>query len=356
MHSSGSPTSILTSPISPTSSSAATCVTVVPGPSGYVPPAACNAVWNFSPSFPAAVFFCILFGVTLICHVFEAILFHKLKLSWTVIMGCSWEFTSFVLRAFGAQDQQNTMYNFWSSFLVLLGPLWINAFIYMTLGRMIWLYLQPSAVVFGVRAKNMARIFVGCDILALLIQAVGGSIIQPGESENLVMDGIHIYMGGVGMQLLSMFIFLAFVIQFHTQVAQNERAGLMTISGPGRQWKRVSIALYLALFLISMRCIYRLVEFALGVTPGGNNPIPFNEWYFYVFDATIIFFAAVVLNLVHPGIQALRGPEGELPKGMTRKEKRAARRRKKQERRAEKQAKREGKIALKRVASNEPLV
>ena len=62
-----------------------------------------------------------------------------------------------------------------------------------------------------------------------------------------------------------------------------------------------------------------------------------------------MFFALVLMNLVHPG-RILVGPESEFPKGKSRKEKREA---KKEKREAKKAKKEEAKAekAKKRVAS-----
>jgi hypothetical protein len=76
------------------------------------------------------------------------------------------------------------------------------------------------------------------------------------------------------------------------------------------------------------------VEFSAGIDPN-SNPLPFHEWYFYVFDATPMLFALTLMNLVHPG-RILVGTGSEFPKGPSRKEKREAKRAKKDTARARK--------------------
>jgi hypothetical protein len=60
-----------------------------------------------------------------------------------------------------------------------------------------------------------------------------------------------------------------------------------------------------------------LVEFTKGFEP--SNPVLFNEVYVYVFDATPMFLALLLLSLVHPGL-TLVGPDSEFPR-IPRKEK-----------------------------------
>lgn len=63
--------------MSSTTSATVTCTTAVPGKYGYVDPTACNAQWNFNPSYSAAVAFSVLFGIVTTGHIVEAFLYKK---------------------------------------------------------------------------------------------------------------------------------------------------------------------------------------------------------------------------------------------------------------------------------------
>jgi hypothetical protein len=124
----------------PTSTSSSDgCISFSPGKHGYVPPSACNAQWAYAPSFSGAIAFSTFFGTLTLAHLILAILFRK-PFCWVMIMGVAWELIAFVTRALGAHDQQNIGYATVSSIFFLLAPLWINAFVYMTVGRLpgIW--------------------------------------------------------------------------------------------------------------------------------------------------------------------------------------------------------------------------
>ena len=47
--------------------------------------------------------------------------------------------------------------------LILLAPLWINAFDHMVLGRMVWYFLEDKKLL-GIEAERMAMCFVGLDV------------------------------------------------------------------------------------------------------------------------------------------------------------------------------------------------
>jgi hypothetical protein len=92
-----------------------------------------------------------------------------------------------------------------------------------------------------------------------------------------------------------------------------------------------------------MRIIFRFVEFSQGVN--SSNPILTHEGYTYGLDALPMLLAAVILNIVHPGL-VLKGPESDFPR-QTRKEKKAA----KKEKKEAKQQEKNGKKAAKEIPS-----
>ena len=75
----------------------------------------------------------------------------------------------------------------------------VNAFIYMLLARMVWYYI-PSHALFRIQASTFALVFVTLDFVSFVIQVVGGSMAPPGAPQDEVMKGVHLYMGGIGMQ------------------------------------------------------------------------------------------------------------------------------------------------------------
>jgi len=75
-------------------------------------------------------------------------------------------------------------------------------------------------------------------------------------------------------------------------------------------WRRLLYAVYASLIFISVRIIFRLVEFSNGTT--SENQILNVEWYQYVFDSIPIFFAGLVFVISHPGTY-MQGPDSVMP-------------------------------------------
>jgi hypothetical protein len=309
---------------------------VTPDKNGYVPEWACNSNYNYYPSFAAALIFTILFGITTLLHIYQAFSHKKLRLCWTLIMGTGWEFASFIIRTLGTKNQQNIAFATISQILVLLAPMWVNAFDYMLLGRMVYFFV-PEQRIWRIKGIKIAKIFVWLDILSFLTQLGGGVLITPGNSESTQMMGIHLYMGGIGLQQFCILVFTSIAVKFHLVMKQQEREHVI-LDGKPRNWRMLHYVLYASLALISTRIIFRLVEFASGLDPS-KNPIPYHEAYFMCLDALPMFIAIALMNIVHPG-RVLQGEGSEFPKGPTRKEKKAAKKARKEATRAAKEEKR----------------
>jgi hypothetical protein len=121
-----------------------------------------DAQYLYCANGPAAVFFSVLFGLAWITHFIQAFMYKK-KFCWVIIMAALWETAGLSLRTYSTIDQTQSNTTSASQLLVLLAPLWINAFVYMVFGRMVWYYL-PERKIGPVKAEKMAQVFVWLDV------------------------------------------------------------------------------------------------------------------------------------------------------------------------------------------------
>lgn len=98
---------------------------------------------------------------------------------------------------------------------------------------------------------------------------------SPGASASTVKTGLNIYLAGTGIQQFFIFVFLWLMIEFHRRMASWGPQGAAYSTVNKKSWKPLHFALYGVLACISIRIIYRIAEFAGGITP--SNPIPFHE-------------------------------------------------------------------------------
>ncbi|OOQ83942.1 RTA1 domain protein [Penicillium brasilianum] len=316
-------TSVLSTTTSLTAS--ATCLNIAPGKNGYLPPESCDALLYYVPSFGAAVLFCVFYGMTTLLHGVQAVMYKK-AYAWVVIMGGAWELLAFIFRILQTRQQNNENWATFYTLFFLLAPIWINAFLYMTLGRMIHFFL-PGQKLVGVSARRFGVLFVCLDIFAFIVQATGAIMTSIQDGGSIVVTGLHIYMGGIGLQEAFILCFTALAIYLHQKllkVESSEEVFNERLSRGHFSWRWLFYALYFALGMITIRIIFRISQYAQGTSP--TNPVLTHEWYEYVFDAVPMLLALVSLNIIHPG-RILQGPESGFQ----------------QVRRAEKEAKKEKK-------------
>ncbi|KAL6867109.1 RTA1 like domain-containing protein [Trichoderma novae-zelandiae] len=347
------PTTQIASP-STTTSALPTCTTAAPGEYGQVPVTACNSSYNAIPAFVPAMAVSVLFGILTSVHMIEACIFKK-GYTWVLIMAAAWETTAFVLHALGAHDQQNEVFATVWQILFLLSPLWVNAFVYMTFARMVHFFLLPDRRVAFVKASHVSKLFVWADVLSFIVQAAGGIMVTPGVSPSTQELGMHIYEGGIGLQEAFILCFLALMIAFHVRIRKQGRVRMQTVSreevtlnANGAEYRQdteepkgalwLLYALYAVLAFITMRIIFRLVEFTGGRDPLAN-PVPYHEYYFYALDAFPMMAALLILAVVHPG-RFIRGPNSSLrdAKREGKKVKKALKKALKEQKRADKEA------------------
>ncbi|KAJ6591372.1 RTA1 like protein-domain-containing protein [Mycena sp. CBHHK59/15] len=259
-----------------------------------------NYNFLYCPSFPAAVLFSVLFGLTTIAHIIQAVHYHK-PFCWVIVMAGAWETGGLVLRVFSVLHTTSAAFGTPSQLLILLAPLWINAFSYLVMSRIVHFFL-PERHVFGINARRLSLCFVLLDITAFLMQAGGGVIIDA-DSSRIALMGIHIYMGGIGLQQFFIFLFVGLVVRFHYKMNR------LPFSDRPTDWRTLLRVLYASLVLITIRIVFRLIEFSSGV----YSPLTMHEAPFYCLEALPMFVAIVLWHVWHPG-QVLVGPDSEFPK------------------------------------------
>lgn len=130
----------------------------------------------------------------------------------------------------------------------------------MTLGRMIYFFVDDQRLG-GLSAKRYGTLFVWLDIIAFIVQLVGAAFTtQTNAAESTIMLGVHIYMGGIGLQEFFILVFTGLFIVLHRRMLREERLGLLDLDKVRRgsmNWRTLFYAIYASLFLITVcLCLY----------------------------------------------------------------------------------------------------
>ncbi|KAJ7336102.1 hypothetical protein DFH08DRAFT_706401, partial [Mycena albidolilacea] len=171
--------------------------------------------------FPAAVIFSVLFGLTTLAHIVQAGHYRK-KFCWVIIVAGLWETGGLVLRVFSVLHTTSSAFTIPSRLIVILAPcgsikaptIPINAFLYVLMSCFVYFFL-PDRHVGGIGARRLSLLFVILDITCAPAPIIPSLISFLTCSPKLALLGIHIYMGGIGLQQLFVLGFTALVIRPH---------------------------------------------------------------------------------------------------------------------------------------------
>ncbi|KAF2663633.1 hypothetical protein BT63DRAFT_379776 [Microthyrium microscopicum] len=257
--------------------------------------------WSFCPNVGVAYFFAVIFALLTIAH-FSQMIIHRKVYSLVIVISAILQTLVFIFRIISINNPSSSLwYTLWFV-IILIAPLWTNAYVYMIMGRMVHNFL-PQKKLFGIKARRFGLYFVLLDVIAFLVQVSGAGMASGDNvSASQLLLGIHVYMAGIGFQQFFIFVFLALAVKFQQTLnrdgATHHRIGAL----------RLLYVLYAVLFLITVRIIFRLIEYSHGI----NSTIPNHEVYMYIFDTTPMWIAILLFNIVHPG-RIMPGKESDLP-------------------------------------------
>ncbi|KAH6673652.1 RTA1 like protein-domain-containing protein [Halenospora varia] len=253
-----------------------------------------DSIWLYNPNFPLAIVFAILYSFPMVIQFVQTILRYKSYYFSVVFVGAAFEVAGYIVRAVSIkQPAQVSPYAVSSSFIII-APLFVGAGNYLLISRLA-LRVLPTSIkrIYRIPVGKLTRIFVVCDVVTLLIQASGSGIASSGNWKGKMADvGNNVLIVGLAIQLATFTFFVVIVSKFHFLTRKEGNVS----DEAGHAWKKVLFAVYISSTLIIIRCIYRLVEFALGIWG-----YPFtHEWMFYVFEALPMLPAIAIFCLWHP--------------------------------------------------------
>ncbi|KAI0327744.1 RTA1-domain-containing protein [Cubamyces sp. BRFM 1775] len=148
-------------------------------------------------------------------------------------------------------------------------------------------------------------IFCSCDIIALVVQAVGGAkaatAVQDNQDPN---PGGNIMLGGIAFQLAAVSIYLVlateFLLRYHYDKPFHRKSESIMPKSFALDWgvKLMIVGLAFDGVFILIRSIYRTIE----LSDGWSGRIIETQVYFNVLDGAMIVLAMFTVNLFHPGL------------------------------------------------------
>lgn len=269
--------------------------------------------------------FTIVFGVLFLIHIGLTIWSGYYYFGVVFFCGCGLTFAGYLSRAFsvGNEEQEDP---FLCQFICLtISPAFIMAGIYYILGRMLRLHGDNFSML---KPKWFSYIFVSCDLISLIVQAVGGAMAAFAVTDKTSTDdGTNVMVGGIAFQVVSMSLFYLALLEFlfkiyfrnspevtfslrnffalffntkrgsemRVHLEPNYVAEYQSIRAK-KLFPYIPLSLAVATFFIYIRCIYRLVE----LSGGWTGFVMTHEAFLFSLDALQVTFCCLTMALWHP--------------------------------------------------------
>jgi hypothetical protein len=156
---------------------------------------------------------------------------------------------------------------------LIFAPAWIAAGVYLNLQSLILTFGETTSLL---PAKYYTPIFMLCDFISLLLQAIGGGF-AGGAAQNVALRniGTNLMIAGVIFQVITLIAFAGLVLNyfFRTRSKWNSVAQEAKTLISQTKFRLFLAALATAFLAIFTRCIYRIAE----MVGGWANPIMRDE-------------------------------------------------------------------------------
>ncbi|KAI0376801.1 RTA1 like protein [Hypomontagnella monticulosa] len=275
------------------------------------------AVYGYRPNLGINVFFAVVFSFIAIWTTAIAI-WKRRWISYSVVIavGAILELVGYISRDLGWADPFDVNYFSIQFTLLTLAPVFTTAGICLSL-KYLASRLGPGYL--NISSKFYTSFFIPSDVVALIIQAVGGGLATsestsdnpPSPSDGLLV-GTKITIAGLALQVASLTVFLVLFLgvvlprRGRTNTAEpkapsSEPFGEVPISVDDRKISRRRLlyfifTLLLATVLILIRSCYRVAELSQGL----SSSLATDQWLFVGLDGFMVAIATSMMAIVHP--------------------------------------------------------
>ncbi|KAH6654763.1 RTA1 like protein-domain-containing protein [Truncatella angustata] len=276
-------------------------------PDDYVPGFVCQLgtcdveEWgyvHYQPSIPGNALFLAIIVLFAICQLALGIYYKTGLMAVSILLGLATEALGYIARILLHTNPFDRAYFLWYLICLTIGPVFIAAAIYLSLGRIVVVYGEDIS---RIKPRTYTIIFMGCDIISLCIQAVGGGIAAstPITNQTMIDLGTHVLIAGLSFQVASLFAFTACSLEFLWRVKKYpglrnpEFADLVN----SKRFKLFLCSLFIATTLLFIRTVFRSVE----LSEGFSGKLANNEVQFMILDGVMVILATMCITVWHPG-------------------------------------------------------
>ncbi|EPQ52029.1 RTA1-domain-containing protein [Gloeophyllum trabeum ATCC 11539] len=273
--------------------------------------------YHYVPTQWICILFVVLFSISFVLHVAQALYYRMWWLFITVIPGTAGEVIGWAGRLWSFYNLLNQVPFKMQLVSLVIAPTPLLAAVFVLLGRLI-ARLGPQYSRLPPRWYTI--VFVSCDVISLLLQAAGGARAASAYSIESIHQGSNILLAGIAFQLGAMSIFLLLATEFGLNylLARPVRHTSTKRGALDARLAWLAVGVGLSTLFLYVRAIYRTIELA----DGWLGHVIRVQAYFDGMDGAMVVLAVWTLNFLHPGF-LLREPvdakgwDGEKGVGVT---------------------------------------
>ncbi|GKT42436.1 sphingoid long-chain base transporter RSB1 [Colletotrichum spaethianum] len=254
------------------------------------------------------VLFVVLFGLSLIAFVATyAATRRGLAFNIAMSLGVITEIIGYVGRIMSWGNQWDEVGFMIQVCALTIGPAFLAAGIYLCIRQIVTAFGPDNS---RIPPKWYTGIFIPCDLISLVFQAVGGALASvANHRREPTRTGDNIMIAGLAFQVFTMLILMLVAADFALRIHRRaRRAHLPNLSAAldnhpamvrlraSRRFKAFLSALALATVCIFVRCVFRVVE----LSGGWTGPLMGRQGLFVGFEGVMVAAAVLALNLFHP--------------------------------------------------------
>ncbi|KAF9024139.1 hypothetical protein BDZ89DRAFT_1092939 [Hymenopellis radicata] len=264
-------------------------------PEGYAP----GSYWYYAPNKGsrrlAPIAFAVLFAISGAVHAYQCFRYQCWKVGGLLPWASLLFVAAFVTRELGAYNYDNLGIFIASSVIFLLAAPVYEGANYFLLGRILYYVPYNSPIHPG----RVVSTFMGIDLFIGVLTGIGAPRVSNSSLPASEIEvGKSLLKAALLLQLASMLAFVCITARYQYRCSKT---GTLT-----KNLNTVLLVLYASCSFISVRTIYRTVEYfeaaSLNVYADTLHisTVLKHEWFFWVFEAMLMFANTVLLNLFHP--------------------------------------------------------
>ncbi|OQD99741.1 hypothetical protein PENVUL_c061G07704 [Penicillium vulpinum] len=272
--------------------------------------------YHYNPSLAVAIVAAVLYTIAFLLTAIQWVRYRAWV--WSVmVLSAAMEAIGYIGRCVSVKNPLQRDVYVLQFALVILAPVLMAACCYIIFSRILFLVVPKEQRTFRlcwVPPRWITPIFVGFDIIALLLQLGGAVMISTVEvtdkdARKNLNTGKHVAQIGVIIQLVAFGLFAVAAVRFNFTSKRFTRSLDERYENVGekeyriggtvkhKNWPALLRVVNFSTILILVRSVYRLVEF----TEGTTGYLSTHEWALYIFDALFIYPCVALFIYWHPG-------------------------------------------------------